>query len=280
MAVVGYMPLQAGMQPYPGYRLRQLLGRGGFAEVWEADSPSGGTCALKFMPAMDSLAASKEIRSIRAVSTLEHANLIRIEQVWCQPGFVVIAMELADGSLLDLLDAYLSEFHTPIVGEQVCMYMSQAAAGIDYMNSRQHMVDGARVGIQHCDIKPSNLLLLGDTVKVADYGLASPTSSTLKFHRRAGTLDYTAPEVFQGRLSDWTDQYSLAVSYCVLRGGSLPFRDTPAKFEKSFVRSAPDLSMLPVAEQPIVQRALSPTPQDRWPSCREFLSRLSKVVIG
>jgi serine/threonine protein kinase len=268
------------MQPYPGYRLRQLLGRGGFAEVWEADAPSGGTVALKFMPAVDSLAASKEIRSIRAVSSLEHPNLIRIEQVWCQPGFVVIAMELADGSLLDLLDAYISEFHTPIVGEQVCMYLAQAAAGIDYMNSRQHMIDGVRVGIQHCDIKPSNLLLLGDTVKVADYGLASPTSTTLKFHRRAGTLDYTAPEVFQGRLSDWTDQYSLGVSYCVLRGGSLPFRDTPAKFEKNFVRSVPDLSMLPVVEQPIVQRALSPTPQDRWPSCREFISRLSKVVIG
>jgi serine/threonine protein kinase len=269
------------MQPYPGYRLRQLLGRGGFAEVWEADAPSGRTVALKFMPAMDSLAASKEIRSIRAVSALEHPNLIRIEQVWCQPGFVVIAMELADGSLLDLLDAYISEFRTPIVGEQVCMYLAQAAAGIDYMNSRQHLVDGVRVGIQHCDIKPSNLLLLGDVVKVADYGLASPTSTTLKFHRRAGTLDYTAPEVFQGRLSDWTDQYSLGVSYCVLRGGRLPFRDTPAKFEKNFVRSAPpDLSMLPVAEQPIVQRALSHTPQDRWPSCREFISRLSKVVTG
>ncbi len=266
------------MEPYPGYRLRQVLGRGGFAEVWEAETPAGGTIALKFMPANDSLAASKEIRSIQAIRNLEHPNLIRIEQVWCHLGYIIIAMELADGSLLDLLDAYLTEFRTPIVGEQVCQYLSQAAEGIDFLNTRQHMLDGRKVSFQHCDIKPSNLLLFGDTVKLADFGLAAPTASALKAHRRAGTLNFTAPEVFQSRLSDWTDQYSLGVSYCELRGGRLPFRDTPTTFVKGYTRPAPDLSMLPDLERPIVFRALNPVPQDRWPSFRDFMSRLSRVV--
>src|SRR5262249_33299661 len=240
----------------------------------------GNAVALKFMPTGDSTAAAKEIRSIQAVRQITHSHLIHLEQVWMLPGYIVIAMELADGSLLDLLDAYLSEFNSPMVPEQVCMSLSQAAEGIDYLNTRQHPLDGRRVAFQHCDIKPSNLLLFGDNVKIADFGLASPTSTPLKFHRRAGTLDYTAPEVFQGRLSDWTDQYALAVSYCVLRGGRLPFTDTPRTFEKSFVRSAPDLSMLPAEEQTVVHRALLPTPQDRWPSCKEFMARLSKIVIG
>ncbi|MBL8795492.1 MAG: serine/threonine protein kinase [Planctomycetia bacterium] len=268
------------MEPYPGYRLRQVLGRGGFAEVWEAETPTGGTIALKFMQCNDGLAAAKEIRSIEAVRKLEHPNLCRIERVWAHLGYIVIAMELADGSLLDLLEAYMTEFHTPIVGEQVCLYLSQAAAGIDFMNSRTHMLEGRRVAFQHCDIKPSNLLLFGDTVKVADFGLASPTSAALKFHRRAGTLNYTPPEVFQGRLSDWTDQYALAVSYCEMRAGRMPFNDTPATFVKGFVRMAPDLTMLPESERPIVMRALNPTPQDRWPSCKDFIARLSKVVVG
>jgi serine/threonine protein kinase, bacterial len=272
------VPLYSGMEPYPGYRLRQVLGRGGFAEVWEAETPSGGTVALKFMPANDSLAAAKEIRSIQAIRNLEHTNLIRIEQVWCHLGYIIIAMELADGSLLDLLDAYLTEFRTPIIGEQVCMYLSQAAEGLDFLNSRQHMLDGRKVSFQHCDIKPSNLLLFGDTVKVADFGLAAPTASALKAHRRAGTLNFTAPEVFQSRLSDWTDQYSLAVSYCELRGGRLPFSDTPTTFVKGYTRPHPNLSMLPEIEWPIVLRALSPVPQDRWPNCREFIARLTKVV--
>ena len=274
------VPLYSGMEPYPGYRLRQILGRGGFAEVWEADTPGGGTVALKFMPANDGLAAAKEIRSIQAIRGITHTNLIRIEQVWCHLGYIIIAMELADGSMLDLLDAYLTEFKTPIVGEQVCMYLGQAAEGIDYMNIRQHMLEGRKVAFQHCDIKPSNLLLFGDTVKVADFGLAAPTTSPLKFHRRAGTLNFTAPEVFQGRLSDWTDQYSLAVTYCELRGGRLPFNDTPTTFVKTYTRPPPDLTMLPEPERPVVHRALAPVPQDRWPSCREFMSRLAKVVAN
>jgi serine/threonine protein kinase, bacterial len=274
------VPLYSGMEPYPGYRLRQVLGRGGFAEVWEAETPAGGTVALKFMVANDGLAAAKEIRSIQAIRNIEHPNLIRIEQVWCHLGYIIIAMELADGSLLDLLDAYLTEFRTPIVAEQVCQYLTEAAEGIDYLNSRTHLLDGRKVSFQHCDVKPSNLLLFGDTVKLADFGLAAPTTSPLKAHRRAGTLSFTAPEVFQGRLSDWTDQYSLGVTYCELRGGRLPFRDTPTTFVKGYTRPMPDLSMLPDLERPIVMRALNPVPQDRWPSCREFIARLSRVVVG
>ena len=233
------VPLRAGMEPYPGYRLRQLLGRGGFAEVWEAETPGGGSIALKFMGCNNGLVASKEIRAIQAIRQLSHPNLTRIDQVWCQAGYIVIAMELAEGSLLDLLEAYITEFNTAIVPEQVCLHLSQAADCIDFLNARQHNLDGRRVGFQHCDIKPSNLLLFGENIKLADFGLASPTSSTLKSHRRAGTLDYTAPEVFQGRLSDWTDQYALAVTYCQLRGGRLPFPDTPPNFNRSLHPSRP-----------------------------------------
>src|SRR5262249_33047731 len=154
-------------------------------------------------------------------------------------------MELADGSLLDLLDAYREIYGTPIHPQQVCLYLAQAAAATDFLNTRQHNLDGRRVGFQHCDIKPSNLLVFGEKVKVADFRLASPTSTSLRFQRRAGTLDYTAPEVFQSRLSDRTDQYALAVTYCLLRGGRLPFTDTPEQFDGMYIRPRPDLSMLP-----------------------------------
>ena len=268
------------MEPFPGYRLRQVLGRGGFAEVWEAETADGASVALKFLPCDDSLAASKEIRSIQAVRKIQHPNLIGIYQVWIHLGYIVVAMELADGSLLDLLDAYMTEFGTPIVPEQVCLYLSQAGDAIDYMNTHQHMLDGRKVAFQHCDIKPSNLLLFGETVKVADFGLSTPTSSMVRFHRRAGTPDFTAPEVFQGRLSDWTDQYSLAITYCQLRTGRMPFTDSPTSIQRTYTRPPPDLSILPAPERPIVNRALAPIPQDRYPNCTEFMTELSKVVLG
>jgi serine/threonine protein kinase len=186
-------------------------------------------------------------------------------------------MEVADGSLQELLGPVPPEGRSPLSGARVCAYLSQAAAVLDFLNARRHTVGGLRVGVQHCDVKPSNLLLFGDRVKLADFGLASVTTGADAVHRRAGTLAYAAPEVFQGRLSDWTDQYALAVTYCELRGGRLPFPDTPDRFVSGYVRPTPDLEMLPEAERPIVTRALARTPPDRWPSCAEFAGRLAAL---
>jgi serine/threonine protein kinase len=269
--------LRPGKEPFPGYRLRQLAGKGGFGVVWEAETADGTLIALKFLPCRDNLTAAQEIRAIQPISQLSHANLTPTYQVMAWEGHVVVAMELAEGSLLDLYEAYLQELGTPIEPAKVCRYLLQAAQGIDFLNARQHIHEGWRVGFQHCDIKPSNLLLFGETVKLCDYGLASMTSSTLRPHRRAGTKDYAAPEVFQGRLSDWTDQYSLAVTYCLLRGGAMPFPPVREKFE-SYVRPAPDLSMLPEAERPIIARALAPVPQDRWHSCRDLMTQLKRLI--
>jgi serine/threonine protein kinase len=98
-------------------------------------------------------------------------------------------------------------------------------------------------------------------------------------HRRVGTPDYAAPEIFRGLLSNRVDQYALAVSYCQLRGGRLPFADTPNGFPATYVRPCPDLSMLPTKEQPIVARALAGVPQNRWNTCGEFIDHLSHLNI-
>lgn len=272
------VPLQAGLEPFPGFRLRQLLGRGGFGEVWEAVTPQGSSIALKFLPCTDNRASAKEISAIQVIRALHHPHLTRIDQVWSHVGSIVVAMELAEGSLLDLLEAYQAELNRPMVPQQVCLYLTQVADALDFLNSRHHLIDGNRVAIQHCDVKPSNMLLFADIVKLCDFGLSALTTVQIQFHRRAGTLEYTAPEVFQGRLSDWTDQYALAVSYCKLRGGRLPFSDTPGKFERDYARPEPDLSMLPLVERPIIARGLSRVPQNRWPTCMELMAQLAKVA--
>jgi serine/threonine protein kinase len=139
------------------------------------------------------------------------------------------------------------------------------------------MINGRRVAVRHCDVKPSNLLIRGKSIKLADFSLAVQTTSPSWYYQRGGgTLSYSAPEIFQGWLSDRTDQYSLAVSYCQLRGGRLPFSDTPSTFTRHYVRPAPDLSMLPPSERPIIRRGLAWVPQDRWHSCTEMMEELAK----
>lgn len=259
----------------PGYQLGRLRGRGAFGSVWEAKTTTGRSVALKFLPCSDDLTAAQEIRSIQVVRQLRHPNLVRIDQVWCHRGYIVITMELADGSLYDLLEAYQAEYGTTLTPHDVCYYLGQVAAALDFLNARRHDADGQRVSVQHCDVKPTNLLLFGETVKLSDFGVSALTSAPVRAHRRAGTLGYAAPEVFQGRLSDWTDQYALAVTYCQLRSGRLPFPDTPRSFTAAYQRSAPDLSSLSDPERPIIARALAPAPQDRWPTCTELVRRLA-----
>lgn len=269
--------LFAGKDLCPGYKLSRLRGKGGYGSVWEAETPEGYMVALKFLRCENGDAAAQEIRAIQNVKPLRHPNLIRINQVWCHSGYVIVTMPLAEGSLLDLYETCMAEYQTGMTPEEVCPLLMQAADGLDFLNTRQHMIGGARVSIQHCDVKPSNLLLVGDSVVLCDFGLASITAATMKFHRPAGTLDYAAPEIFQGRLSDATDQFSLAVTYCHLRG-AIPFKDSPKTFQFGYVRSEPDLSVLTEKERPILARALSPVPQDRWPSSKAFIAQIQKTV--
>jgi serine/threonine protein kinase, bacterial len=271
-------PLDADLELLPGYRLQRRLGRGGFAEVWEARSGDGRVVALKFLPCAEGPATRQELRSIEAVRQLRHPNLIRVERVWCQPGYIVVAMERADASLLDLLDVYQADIGHPVTGEHACSLLAQAAAALDFLNRPRHRINGQTVAVRHRDVKPSNLLLFGDTVKLSDFGLAYLTNAPECACPRAGTVEYSAPEVFRGRVSDRTDQYALAVTYCHLRAGRLPFPHTPIDFDRRYVRPDPDLEMLPPRERPIVARALEPRPDARWPSCAAFIADLSHSV--
>jgi serine/threonine protein kinase, bacterial len=99
----------------------------------------------------------------------------------------------------------------------------------------------------------------------------------METHDRAGTLDFAAPEVYRGKLSDRTDQYALAVSYCLLRGGRLPFHNTIGRFTPSYSRGQPDLSMLSAPERMIIAQALSISPINRWASCGEMMDRLKAL---
>ena len=267
-----------GVEPFPGYHLVRFLGRGGWGEVWQADQLDGPPVALKFLPCDSQLVAVQEIRALQSIRQLQHPHLIRTESIWAFPGHVVIAMELAEGSLFDLMDIYRADYNSCIFPQHLCYYLAQAASALDFLNTRQHYLNGRRVAVRHCDVKPSNLLVLNGQVKVADFSLAAQTASSMGYHRRVGTLNYIAPELFQGRLSERSDQYSLAVTYCELRGGRLPFPETPAGAGKDFVRPSPDLSLVTPAEATVLARALSPVPQDRWPSCTDLMDRLSWCV--
>ena len=111
--------LKVGTEPYPGYCLIRRLGSGGFGEVWEAQVAKRRNVALKFLPCDASHSAVREIRSLQEIRQLRHPHLIRIDRIWCFREYIVVAMELADGSLLDLLEISRSQFGRSIGREQL-----------------------------------------------------------------------------------------------------------------------------------------------------------------
>jgi serine/threonine protein kinase, bacterial len=271
--------LQSGCEPLPGFRLDQMIGKGGFAEVWEAHHQNHKV-ALKFILSSNTTTTVKEIKSLSAIQKIDHPGLLQMDRISSIPGYIVISMELAEGSLFDLFEAFQTEYHAPIELKILLNYMSQLADTLDFLNKRQHVFEGRIAGFQHCDIKPSNLLLFGDIVKLADFGLCSATYAPLNPVLRMGTVDFAAPEVHRNILSEKSDQYSLAVTYYYLRTGRFPFPPVDNnRFNRvhSYQRPLPDLSLVPGQEEEILARALDLTPERRWPDCVTMVSKIRAI---
>ena len=265
--------LTQGSQPVSGYRLRQKLGQGGFGEVWEAVGPGGFRVALKFV-CLQHGAGDAEVRALEVIKEIRHPNLLSVHGAWQMDGFLIIAMDLADRTLLDRFREAVGEEHPGIPPSELIGYMEEAAKGIDFLNRPIRSVGNERGGIQHRDIKPQNLLLVGGSVKVADFGLSRFLEQSVTGHSGSMTPHYAPPEFFDHRTSDRSDQYSLAVTYCLLRGGTLPFRGSPLEVMNGHVGQNPDLSMLPEDEATVVARSLAKEPNARWPNCDDFVGAL------
>jgi formylglycine-generating enzyme required for sulfatase activity len=191
-------------------------------------------------------------------------------------------MELADGTLMDRLIACREQGQPGVPRDDLLRWFAQAAEGLDFLNEPCHVLapGGKPSAIQHGDVKPQNLLLVGSLCKVGDFGLLRVLNDTVAHTSASRTPAYAPPEVSEGNPSPRSDQYALAVSWCQCRGDRLPFAGGPSQLVLAHLRQPPDLSMLPEGERPVVARALSKKPEARWSSCRAFLQALQATTPG
>ncbi len=158
----------------------------------------------------------------------------------------------------------------PLPAEEVLPYMEQAARGLDYLH---------RCEIVHRDVKPQNIMLVGDVAKVCDYGLASELGD-IRATTNAFTLPYAAPEAInKNQPLPASDQYSLAVTYVELRTGRWPFvSNTSTAVYAAKDTGVHHLKFVPKrAVRAVLKRALAKNPQDRFPSCGDFVKQLAKA---
>src|SRR5207253_7630534 len=138
--------------------------------------------------------------------------------------------------------------------DMLLRYLRDAAEALDLMNE-QH-------GLQHLDIKPRNLFLVSDRVKVADFGLVKHLERSSASGVLGGVTPlYAAPETFSNKISDKSDQYSLAIVYQELLTSQRPFNGKNARaLAQQHINEPPELRCLPEAERPLVARALAKDP--------------------
>ncbi len=261
----------AGFEPIPGYVLREKIGSGGYGDVWLADAPGGLKKAIKFVHGnVDDDRASHELRSLQRIRQVNHPFILSLERIEVINGQLIIVTELAQGTLLDRFTEFRQRGFVGIPRERLIAYLRDAADGLDFL-CQQH-------DLQHLDVKPGNLLLIADRVKVADFGLIKDVQSKSLSIMGGLTPTYAAPEMFDGRPGRFSDQYSLAIVYQELLTGTLPFRGrTTAQLANEHLNKAPNLESIPLNERPILSKALSKKPQVRFGDCREFVMALERA---
>lgn len=296
---------QSGQELIPGYRLSDFLGRGGFGQVWKCTAPGGAEAAMKIIDLAQE-EGLREQRALKLVKRIRHANLVPVTACWVRdelgdlmddvdapprdrvrgtlisgsrPAELIILMGLGEKNLLDRLEECRQQGHEGIPAAELLDYLDDAARGIDYLNSPRHDLGSGLVAIQHCDVKPQNIVIVGAAAQVCDFGLARVLTDVRQ--TRAGmSLAYAAPELIEGNQpSHSTDQYSLAISYVELRTGELPFekKSSAAGLISAHLNGELDLSRLGVAERNVILRATAVAPDERYPSALAMVRALRQA---
>ncbi len=266
-------------EPIPGYRLIEPLGSGGFGEVWKCEAPGGLFKAIKFVYGnlksldIDAVRAEQEKRALNRIKDVRHPFVCSLDLIQETPdGELVIVMELAERTLHDLFIECQATGLIGIPRNDLLRYLGDAAEALDFMNNEPHK-------LQHLDIKPKNLFIISNHVKVADFGLVKHLERPNSSGMMGGVTPlYAAPETFAGKISQNSDQYSLAIVYQELLTGHRPFNGKNVRLlSQQHLQEEPDLRSLPEAERPILARALSKDPNKRFPSCSNFITTLYKA---
>src|SRR5687768_2909432 len=275
------------------YRILSLLGEGGMGRVYLAqDTKLHRKVSLKFLStnfAQDHERMRRFEQEARAISALNHPNILTIHEISESDGHRFIVTELIEG--------------------QTLRQRLRSALGIDEaleiaVQVASALVAAHRVNIIHRDIKPENIMIRKDDglVKVLDFGLAKITpprqrrsasdsalTTALKGNTAPGvvmgTVAYMSPEQARGdSVDERTDIWSLGVVLYEMIAGSSPFIAGTSNEVISAIlskQSPPPLArysqLVPERLEEIVEKALAKNPDERYQTSKDLLIDLKRL---
>ena len=257
------------------YALDDRLGRGGMGTVWRAhDQLLQRAVAVKEIELPSSLGDDGEklkariMREARTAAALSHPNVVTMFDVIEESGHAYIVMELVDApSLSEILHE-----KGPVSPEVA------ARIGLGILGALEA---AHAAGIVHRDVKPSNVMVDGTNVKLADFGIATVTGDPKLTDTGLilGSPSYMAPEQARGEgAGPATDLWGLGVTLYTAVDGRGPFeRGEPIPTLTAIVQDEPQAPSGGGALAPTIMRLLQKDPADRptIPAVRRALEDLA-----
>jgi serine/threonine protein kinase len=274
-------------QQLGNYRLKALLGKGGFARVYLGEHIFLGPQAKAAIKVLNETTLSDEDRQnftteAKTIRKLNHPHVVKLLE------FGIKVSEHVDASIPYLVMDYAPEgtlrnrhpLKTAVPIKRVVSYIDQVADGLQYAHDQ---------GVVHSDLKPENMLVMGvDDIVLSDFGIAIANYDSQN-HKLAndggvqGTLVYIAPERFRGATRRASDQYSLGIVVYEWLTGTHPFKGANEQIIYHHLNTSPPrlYGVYPNISQEVeavVMRALAKEPEQRFPSVKDFAQALSHAA--
>ncbi len=258
------------------YEVIELIGIGGMANVYKAkDLRSQEIVSVKvlreeYMGDKDLVCRFKN--ESKAISILNHPNIVKVYDVSVTDQLQYIVMEFIDG--ITLRD-YLNQRGGVLTWRETVHFIGQI------LNALQHAHEN---GVVHRDVKPQNIMLLpsGD-LKMMDFGIAriARAENQLVSGKAMGSVHYISPEQAKGEATDAkSDIYSAGVMMYEMLSGKLPFaKGSVVEVAIQQISDTPEpLASLcpetPHALVEITERAMAKRPEERYQSVAEMLAAI------
>ncbi len=292
------MGLSSGTRLGP-YEIQSPLGAGGMGEVYRArDTRLERLVAIKIVPAhlsSDPVLQQRFEREAKTISTLNHPHICTLHDVGHHEGIDFLVMEYLEG---ETLAQRLNKGALPLP--------ELLKISIDILDGLEQ---AHRAGIVHRDLKPANVMLTKSGAKLLDFGLAksaagapagagsaplpsvaltvsspSPQSPLTSSGALVGTVQYMAPEQFEGEEADKrSDIFSFGAMLYEMATGSRAFTGkTQIKVVSAILEDDPRPVAqvhpgLPPGIDHVVRTCLQKHPEDRYQSAHDIAVELKWI---
>jgi ActR/RegA family two-component response regulator len=261
----------------PGYTILQRIGESEAAAVYLAISEDAGhNVALKISKRKHSGDANDTgqraimfQREFEAIAALDHPSIIDLFDYGIHEGVEYLAMEYFPCGDLK------ARLQNPLTADEAIAFLKEIARSLKIVHE---------AGIIHRDLKPPNVMLRDDgSVVLIDFGLARSLlagDSSTRTGVLRGSPYYMSPEQAQGeQLDARTDLYSLGVILYEMLAGRKPYLGASAidVLQQHVMAPVPELPVHHLAYQPLLERLMSKSHEQRIASCDELLHALDQM---